>query len=56
LVKQLDWSIRFLEVNCLWGSLMFEWQDEENMKNMIMNWWNYLYNKDDSLKKIKLDI
>lgn len=35
---------RFLEINCLGGSMMFEWKDEDDLKNHINNWWNYLFN------------
>lgn len=40
-----DSEIRFLEINNLWGSLMFEWIDEENIKSRISDWWkNLLHN------------
>jgi len=45
-IKLSNWEYRFLEINCLWGSMMFEWKDEENIKDLISNWWNFLYNKD----------
>jgi hypothetical protein len=25
--------------------MMFEWKDEENIKNMISDWWKYLFKK-----------
>jgi len=45
---KLKWKseYRFLEINCLWWSMMFEWQDEINIKNMISSWWNELYIKE----------
>lgn len=42
---------RFLEINCLWWSMMFEWKDEEDLKNHMSNWWKYLFDRN-NLKKI----
>lgn len=44
-VELPSWEYRFLEINCLWWSMMFEWKDEENIKNMISDWWKYLFKK-----------
>lgn len=44
-VKLKNGEYRFLEINCLWWSMMFDWKDEEDIKDHISNWWNYLYKK-----------
>lgn len=49
-IRTHHWEYRFLEINCLWGSMMFDGKDEENIKSMILDWWSYLYNKDKYLK------
>ncbi len=42
-IKLKNGTYRFLEINCLWWSMMFEWRDEEDIKEHISNWWNYLF-------------
>lgn len=51
-MKNDKWEWRFLEINCLWGALMYKWEDEINMKNRILDMWHYNYTKE---KNKKLD-
>jgi hypothetical protein len=44
-VKTQEWDIRFLEINTLWWSLMFEWQDEENIKKRVDSLWGNIIDK-----------
>lgn len=50
-VRLHNWKYRFLEINCLWWSMMFDWEDEDNIKERITNWWGYLFNKNNLLDK-----
>ncbi len=45
LVKTKDWNTRFLEINTLWWSMMFEWQDEKNIVKRIDSLWNNVIEK-----------
>ncbi len=36
---------RFLEINCLGWSMMFRWQDEEDITWMILSWWWEMFKK-----------
>ncbi len=40
-----NWKIRFLEVNPLWWSLTYPWDDEENIKNFYLDIWNNQFEK-----------
>ena len=40
LCKERDGSIRFIEVNYLWGSLMHSWPDEQLMQSYYADMWN----------------
>ncbi len=42
-IRLPDGAYRFLEINCLGGSMMFEGEDEKNIKTLILNWWDELF-------------
>ncbi len=54
-IEMLNWEFKFLEINCLWWSMMFEWKDEDQIKNMISDWWEYLYKKHKVNNKILIN-
>jgi len=41
-VKTKEWTIRFIEVNPLWGTLMFKWEDEKWIQDYYSNLWSSL--------------
>ena len=44
-IKEKNWWLKFLEINTLWWSMMFEGNDENNIKNRIYDWWDNLFFK-----------
>jgi len=42
-IKDSNWNWRFLEINCLWWTLMFDWEDKENIKKRILDIWDNIY-------------
>jgi len=40
LCRTLDNQVRFIEVNPMWGTLMFPWEDEDNIKNYYEDMWS----------------
>ena len=42
LCENQDGEIRFIEVNPMWGTLMFPWEDETNIHNYYLDMWQSL--------------
>lgn len=42
-------EIRFIELNYLWGALMFPWRDQELMKDYYADMWNLWLSRDSSV-------